>query len=569
MLTGIHLKNYILIDELKLSLNSGMSVITGETGAGKSIIVGALNLVFGKSGSQQIAYDPQKDVYLEMTFSAPAVLAEVHAFLEEAGFPAENEEIIVSREFTAAGKTTSYLNGRRTSSAVLKDLHDLLIDFHHQRDQQKLLNPGYQLDLLDLYGGLLPLRNEFRNCYQELRSTMKALKEMQEAELNNQQLIDLYRFQLEELDTASLVAGEDKELEQEFELLSHSEDIINIASQTYAAFYEQENSLYDAVTQALYQIQKYSAMSSSISEICSKLEACSENIQEASIQLRDLKEQIDIDPERLNGIRQRLDLINSLKTKYKQASIEEILTYKSKIEQSVLSQDNRNEEIQALTDRINVLFSELLTKAYHLTDRRGASSQKLASDIKDNVKKLSIQNAQFEIQIDKKADGKILLSDIAVYFSDNGQDVAEFRFSANPGSPVLPLKSIASGGELSRILLATKKALSGVMSPRTIILDEIDSGIGGKTAGSLAEFIHDLSGSYQVICITHLAKIAAAADNHIAIEKKTQKGATSVEVDILDTQKRIKEIARMLSGHITELSLQHARELLNIEIEVL
>jgi DNA repair protein RecN (Recombination protein N) len=569
MLTGIHLKNYILIDELKLSLNSGMSVITGETGAGKSIIVGALNLVFGKSGSQQIAYDPQKDVYLEMTFSAPAVLAEVHAFLEETGFPAENEEIIVSREFTAAGKTTSYLNGRRTSSAVLKDLHDLLIDFHHQRDQQKLLNPGYQLDLLDLYGGLLPLRNEFRNCFQELRSTMKALKEMQEAELNNQQLIDLYRFQLEELDSAGLVPGEDKELEQEFELLTHSEDIINIASQTYAVFYEQENSLYDTVTQALNQIQKYSAMSSSIREISSKLEACSENIQEASIQLRDLKEQIDIDPERLNGIRQRLDLINTLKTKYKQASIEEILAYKSKIEQSVLSQDNRNEEIQALTDRINVLFSVLLAKADHLTDRRRASSQKLAADIKDNVKKLSIQNAQFEIQIDKKADGKILLSDIAVYFSDNGQDVAEFRFSANPGSPVLPLKSIASGGELSRILLATKKALSGVMPPRTIILDEIDSGIGGKTAGSLAEFIHDLSGSYQVICITHLAKIAAAADNHIAIEKKTQKGATSVDVDILDTQKRIKEIARMLSGHITELSLQHARELLNIKIEVL
>jgi DNA repair protein RecN (Recombination protein N) len=569
MLTGIHLKNYILIDELKLSLNSGMSVITGETGAGKSIIVGALNLVFGKSGSQQIAYDPQKDVYLEMTFSAPSVLAEVHAFLEETGFPAENEEIIVSREFTTAGKTTSYLNGRRTSSAVLKDLHDLLIDFHHQRDQQKLLNPGYQLDLLDLYGGLLPLRNEFRNCFQELRSTMKALKEMQEAELNNQQLIDLYRFQLEELDSAGLIPGEDKELEQEFELLTHSEDIINIASQTYAVFYEQENSLYDTVTQALNQIQKYSAMSSSIREISSKLEACSENIQEASIQLRDLKEQIDIDPERLNGIRQRLDLINTLKTKYKQASIEEILAYKSKIEQSVLSQDNRNEEIQALTDRINVLFSVLLAKADHLTDRRRASSQKLAADIKDNVKKLSIQNAQFEIQIDKKADGKILLSDIAVYFSDNGQDVAEFRFSANPGSPVLPLKSIASGGELSRILLATKKALSGVMPPRTIILDEIDSGIGGKTAGSLAEFIHDLSGSYQVICITHLAKIAAAADNHIAIEKKTQKGATSVDVDILDTQKRIKEIARMLSGHITELSLQHARELLNIKIEVL
>jgi len=179
------------------------------------------------------------------------------------------------------------------------------------------------------------------------------------------------------------------------------------------------------------------------------------------------------------------------------------------------------------------------------------------------VKQLSIQNARCEIQIDKKAEGKIILSDIAVFLNDSGQDVAEFRFSANAGSPVQPLKSIASGGELSRILLATKQALSEVMPPRTIILDEIDAGIGGKTAGSLAEFIHALSGSYQVICITHLAKIAASADHHVSIEKKSRKGTTAVEVDTLDTEKRISEIARMLSGHITDLSIEHAKELLN------
>jgi DNA repair protein RecN (Recombination protein N) len=565
MLTRINLKNYILIDELKLNLADGMSVITGETGAGKSILVGALNLVFGKSGSQQIAYDPQKDVYLEMTFSAPKSLKDVHSFLEETGFPAENDEILVSKEFTVSGKTTSYLNGRRTSSAVLKELHDLLIDFHHQRDQQKLLNPGFQLDLLDQYGGLLPQRNDFRSCYQELRSNMQTLKELEEAEQNSQQLIELYRFQLTELDSASLVKGQDKELEHEFELLSHSEDIINIASSTYQAFYEQENSIYDSLTQALTQIQKYAEMSGNISEICTRLEACIENVQEASLQLRKLQEQIAVDPERLNNIHQRLDLINNLKTKYKQNSIDEILAYRHKIEQAVLSQDSRSDEIKALNDKINTLFNELIKKADTLSEMRRASAQKLAKDIKDNVKQLSIQNAQFEIQIDKKADGKILLTDIVVYYSESGQDVAEFRFSANPGSPVLPLKSIASGGELSRILLATKKALSEVMPPRTIILDEIDSGIGGKTAGSLADFIHELSKSYQVICITHLAKIAAAADNHIAIDKKTRKGSTSIEVETLDAQKRIQEIARMLSGHITELSIEHAKELLNIE----
>jgi DNA repair protein RecN (Recombination protein N) len=565
MLTSLHLKNYILIDELKLSLKEGMSVITGETGAGKSILVGALNLVFGKAGSQQIAYDPKKDVYLEITFSVLPSQKDVHVYLEETGFPAENGEIVITREFTASGKAISYLNGRRTTTTVLKELHDLLIDFHHQRDQQKLLNQSFQLDLLDMYGGLMPRRNEFRNCYQELRIAMQTLKELEEAEQNSLQLIELYRFQLNELDSASLSAGEDSELEQEFELLSHSEEIINLASSTYDSFYEQENSLYDSLTQALIQIQKYSEMSNSISEVCRKLEASIENVQEASIQLRNLQEQIALDPERLNSIRQRLDLINNLKTKYKLKSIEEILTYRNKIELTINSGDNRSDEIKALTKKINLLFSELIMKADKLTEMRCASAIKLAKDIKDNVKQLSIQNARFEIQIDKKADGKIILSDIAVFYNESGQDIAEFRFSANPGSPILPLKSIASGGELSRILLATKKALAEVIPPRTIILDEIDTGIGGKTAGALAEFIHELSKSYQVICITHLAKIAAAADTHIAIEKKTMKGSTSIGVETLDAQMRVREIARMLSGHITDLSVEHAKELLNTE----
>ena len=564
MLTELNLSNYILIPELKLNFAGGMSVITGETGAGKSILVGALNLIFGKSTANQIAYDPTKDVALEIVFNIPNEYVEVHGFLDEAGFPADNNEIIISREFAVSGKSVSFLNGRKTSTAVLKELHDLLIDFHHQRDQQNLLNPAFQLDLLDQYGGHILLRTEFYQQLQELKSNLNRLTKLQEAEAANQQLIELYRYQLDELKSAGLTIGEDTTLEQEFELLTNSEDIITKTSELYLEFYEQENSILDSFTHAHTQLEKYSDLSADIGKICNKLEIVIDNVQEASLLLRTVKEKIASDPERLSEIRQKLDLINSLKTKYKHLTVEALITYQHKIEQAILSQDSNSEEIRMLSDSIDKFFEQMLATADKLTESRRKSAVRLAGDIVTNVKQLSIPNAQIEIQIDKKAEGKILITDIGKIFSDTGQDMIEIRFSANVGSPVLPMKSIVSGGELSRILLATKKALSEVLPPRTIILDEIDVGIGGKTAGDLADFIYGLSKSHQVICITHLAKIAAVADNHISIEKKTMKNTTTIEVESLNQQRRIDEIARMLSGHITELSIKHAKELLNI-----
>ncbi|MFO7660932.1 MAG: DNA repair protein RecN [Candidatus Cloacimonadaceae bacterium] len=562
MLTELYLKNYILIKELKLSFRAGMTVITGETGAGKSILVGALNLVFGKAGTQKIAYDPKQDVYLELTFQIPSAQIEVHSFLEEIGFAADEGEIIVSREITAAGKSTSYLNGRKTSIAVLKEMHDLLIDFHHQRDQQNLLSKSFQLDILDRYGNLILQRTDFRNSYQELKSTMQALKGLQDADELSKQMAELYRFQLDEINSANLTIGEDNELQQDYEFLSHSEEILTLAEEAHQNIYEQENSLYDSLSRILTQIAKFSTMSPNIKEICSKLETSLEGIQDVSSQLRALKEQISSDPERLNNVRQRLDLINNLKVKYKLNTLTEILAYRDKINQTVESQDNRAEEIQALEKQIESLFQALLVKADALSEKRQQTALKLSDSILKNIRFLSIPQAGFEIQIDKKAKAKIILTEMNKVLSDSGQDVVEFMFSANVGSPIQPLKEIVSGGELSRILLATKKSLAQVMPPRTMILDEIDSGIGGKTAGSMADFIHGLSESYQVICITHLAQIAARADNHVSIEKKSKQKQTLIEVGYLDELSRVTEIARMLSGHITDTSVSHARELL-------
>lgn len=565
MLTELLLRNYILIPELRLRLGQGMTVITGETGAGKSILVGALNLIFGKFSTQQIAFDPQKDVYLEVTFNISSKHDLVRSYLESIGVTVEDDEIVAAREVTTSGKSTSFLNGRKTSLSVLKELHDLLIDFHHQRDQQNLLSPSFQMDLLDDFGNLIPLRTYFRDAFTNLKDLLKLRQELQEEQERNRQLCELYRFQSDELVSAQLKSGEDAELEQEFNLLSHSEEIIALAKEVYQSFYEQDNSLYDTLSGSLAQIRRYSDLSSSIVELCTGLETCVSNLQDASSRLRSLQEQIASDPARLEEIRLRLDLINSLKAKYKKAGITELMEYLEEISIFIASQDISNDKLQALDSEIDELFAETKKLADILTEQRRKVAVRLADDIVRNVRQLSIPKAQFEIKIDKKTSEEILLTDLGKAYSDSGQDTVEYKFSANPGSPVQPLKAIVSGGELSRILLASKQSLASVMPPRTIILDEVDVGIGGKTAGALANFIQKLGADFQVFCITHLARIAAAADNHIVIEKQVQKNRTRISVDSLSGETRINEIARMLSGHITDLSLQHARELLNIK----
>lgn len=562
MLRELYLRNYILIDELKLTFRDGMSVLSGETGAGKSILVGALNLVFGKSGVQNIAQKPEKDVNVEMTFSVSESYYEVHKYLDDVGFPAENNEIVIAKEINLAGKSVSFLNGRKTTSNVLKDLYNLLIDFHHQRDQQNLLNSGFQLDLLDSFAGLWDKRNSFKEKLRLLKTTIQKLQTVQQEKEQNLRLIELYKFQFEELNSANLIIGEDTELEQEFALLSHSEEIIQLSTEAFSSLYEREGSSYDNISCVVSRLQKYADFSTKVTEVCLRLESCLQNVQDAANELRNLRDQINSDPVRLEEIQHRLDTLNTLKTKYKKNSIQELISYKNSIEEAINNQESKEEDIAHLTEFIGKNFDSVKLIADELSSMRITAAHKLEKDIVANIKKLSIPNAKFEIEIDKINREKIILTDLGKAYTDCGQDTVEFRFSANPGSPVLPLKAIVSGGELSRILLATKKSLAAVMPPRTMILDEIDSGIGGKTAGTMANFIHELAADYQILCITHLAKIAACADWHYTVEKLTGKSSTSVKVQMLSEEERIEEIARMLSGEVTDLSKQHADELI-------
>jgi DNA repair protein RecN (Recombination protein N) len=565
MITELYVKNYILIPELRLAFSAGMTVLTGETGAGKSIIVGALNLIFGKVAAGQVAHNPEQDVYLEITCSHCANNRLLCDFLEDNGINSEDGELVIAREICPNGKTTSYLNGRKTGLSLLRDLHDLLIDFHHQRDQQKLLQSSYQLDLTDQYGKLQLYKKQFQDCLAEFRKLRAEMNRLLAVEEQNRQLADLYSFQFEELQAADLNADEDTELQQEFELLSHSAEIISLSQTLYGTFYEQENSIYDLFSGAQTQILHYTELSSKLEELGNKFSAGLDLVQEISNQLRQLPDTVASDPERLNNLKSRLDQINGLKTKYKLSSIAELLLYKDKIYQVLRTQQSNTEAIQSLANQIDKTFILLISLADLLSAKRIETAQTLSADIQNNIKQLSMPDARLEIQIDKKTKDKILISEVDTFFTESGQDTIEFLFSANPGSPMLPLKAVVSGGELSRILLAAKRCLAEVIPAKTVILDEIDTGIGGKTAGALAEFIYKLAAQHQVICITHLAKIAAVADAHCLIEKNASVQNTEVNVFALNADQRINEIARMLSGHISDSSIEHAKELLRID----
>jgi len=562
MLTEINLSNYILINQLKLKLSNGMTVITGETGAGKSILVGALNLIFAKSNAQNIANNPEKSTYLEITYQISPQNLDAIEHLSDMGIILEDNELILAREIDPSGKSFFYLNGRKTTGSNLKELYPLLIDFHHQRDQQKLLDPAFQVDVLDQYGGLFHLWSDFQSGLKKLKALLKKKQELRETQQRNKQLCELYRFQLDELSEANLKQDEDAGLEQEYNLLSHSEEIITLSEEIYNELYEQENSLYDTISHLVARLRKFADLNSSIIDVYANLENSLDYIQSAGSGLRILNQQVSSDPQRLEDIKNRLDLINNLKTKYKLNTIPEILDYKQRIEHEIKSQDNNLEQLELLSAEIVELFKTITGQADKLTEKRFAAAKKLSADVLKNIKKLAMPNARFEIRIDKKSSEEIILDNINRIYSDTGQDSIDTCFSANPGSPVLPLKAIVSGGELSRILLAVKQSLSKVMQPKAIILDEIDVGIGGKTAGTIAESMHELAANFQVFCITHLAQIAAVADSHVFIDKRVVKNSTVIDVSTLDKQDRVNEIARMLSGNVTESSVQHAREII-------
>jgi len=558
MLSEIYIKNYILVPELRMKFGPGLTVISGETGAGKSILVGSVALIFGDSATGLEAFDPAQPIYLEACF-LPAMDQDLQDYLAEISAP-NDDELVLAREISAGGKSSYYIGGRKVSAQVIKKLRTMLLDFHHQRDQQKLLNSQYQLEILDRYAGTVEICKEFGLAYREIRRKQQLLDDMLRQEEKNRQMIDLYQYQFDELEKAELKTGEDIHLQQEYELQSHSKEILDLAHGMNTGLFEADNSIFDRLGSFQAQLDRYRNLNQHIEEACSSLFEAREALRVTSSALSALLDTMTFDPSRLDRISNRLDLINSLLHKHKAQNVEELLQLFRSREKEIADADDFRQQISQLQLELDEDAKVLAVKADELSELRSKASIRLAAELQHSIRHLALEHARVQIEIDKKANTENVMSAGISAYTESGQDAVEILFSANPGSRIKPLAKVASGGELSRILLGIKQVLARGMLPKLLILDEIDAGVGGQTAELMAAAISEIARLHPVLCITHLAQIAAYANTHIAVEKVSG-DKTCVSLRVLNSEERTRELARMLSGHITEHALKHADEL--------
>lgn len=561
MITYLGLKNFILVRNLEINLNSGLQILTGETGAGKSIIVGALHLIMGAQLKGEVAREKDKTVSLSASFSIEDKNKALMSLIAQYEIDISDNELFFSREIHPDGKSGSFLNGRKITNAIIKEFRDCLFDFHSQRDQQQLLNEDYQLLYLDHYAKLDQDKEDFSTIFTQYHDKIHELKKLREEEKKTEDRIKLYEYQIEEIDDLHLVVGEEEELDSEYLILTNAQEILDSNLNLKLNLYENENAIYDQVSQYSSVFEKYENDHPLISELSSNLKAIISHFDEIIHINRQIPQIINLDEARLEEINNRIQQIHQLKTKYKR-NIEEILAYRDEMENYLKGHKSLQEEINRVKVSLEEISQLLIKKADRLSELRTSAAISFAKEIEDNLKQLSIPDANIKINVDKKEDLCNDKEEKIRKMRETGQDSVEYLFNANKGGHLQTLKLSASGGELSRLLLVVKKILSEQLSPQTIIFDEIDSGIGGKTADSLGMFIENISKSHQVICITHLAQVASYADCHYKIEKNSDKEKTEIEVTKLMLNEQIEEIARMLSGSLSETAIEHAKELL-------
>lgn len=560
MIKSLSVENFIIVEKLNIEFENGLQVLTGETGAGKSIIVGAINLILGSDIHTGMLLDDSLPAKLEAVFDIDNGNKKLIELLENNDIDTLEEEVFFAKEIGTNLRSKSFINCRRVSKDIIKKFRNVLIDFHSQRDQQKLFDTDFQLEVLDIYGKLINIREQFTSKYKEIESKIKKLKKLQKAESELAEKIKLYQYQIDEIEKIKPEIGEDIKLQAELNLLTNAEDILNISSQLEQEIYEKENSVYDTISSYISQLDKFKDDNKNIEEAVNFLQDASANLDNSISNIRQVQNIIEVDSSRLEYTQNRLSALNNLSVKYKK-NLEEILEYCSSIRQQIASYSSGKEEIFELNNDITTELKNIDELAMKLSQKRKQAAIDFEKEIVTNIFKLAIPDAKIEFKftdIENSTGTFERLNGL----NETGKDAVDIYFSANKGVKLQPFRIAASGGEISRFLLAIKKILSDRLERRTIIFDEIDSGIGGRTSELLAEFIYDIGRYHQVLCITHLPQIASYSDRHFSIEKISGSKSSEVKVKILDENERKIEIARMLSGSDTELALQHAAEII-------
>ena len=551
MFKQLYIRNFTLIDELDIKLYPGFSVITGETGAGKSIILGAIGLLLGNRADSKAIKSGKERCVIEAHFDLSRY--DMKGFFDDNDIDFDAEDTIIRRELTSAGKSRAFINDTPVPLTKMRELGEQLVDIHSQHQNLLLQKEDFQLNVVDILAQDAEHIKAYQAVYQQYRSALSQLEQLKQELIKNRENEEFMRFQHKELDEAHLEPGELEQLEQESDILNHSEEI-------KSALYEADHSLSDDEGSILQLLRNASYSISNIREIYPEVAELSDRLDSSYIELKDIAQEIsssldriDFDPARLEQLNTRLDQLNTLLQKFHVETVEELIETRDLLAQQLEHIDNGNEDIEILQKEVDQKLIKAMSAAHSLSSLRKKVAKSIETEMKNRLVPLGIPNVRFEIEFAEKP------------LCRDGADKVSFLFSANRSTPLQPISQVASGGEIARVMLSLKAMISGAVKLPTIIFDEIDTGVSGKIAEKMAEIMTEMGNqNRQVISITHLPQIAAMGSHHYKVMKEETQTGTISQMRELTPEQRVEEIAQMLSGSdISQAALANAKELIN------
>jgi DNA repair protein RecN (Recombination protein N) len=558
LLAELSIKNFAIIEALSVTFTKGLTVLTGETGAGKSIIIDAIHLLAGGRGSAEFVRHGEEKAEIEGLFQVDDNKHPVIAKALEFGIDIEEGMVILRRDISQTGKSVCRINGKLVTISTLREIGATLVDIHGQHEHQELMDDSRHLSLLDQFGAddIFPSQAEYLEVFRRYEQILQKLKALSENDQQTAHRLDLIQFQFDEIQNANLKLNEDEELYEEKRKLSNFERVFESIQASHTALHGEQKGL-DWISMVMGHLEDAAALDTAYKDIYEAVSTSYYQLEDAARSLRNELDALEFDPQRLNEIEDRLNEINQLKRKYGK-TINEILEYAVKIEEEIETLQNKETHIGELEKELTSVKKDLILEAKQLTEIRLKWAEKLTKLIHKELKELYMAKTVFEIRFDSNT----------LQFTKIGVDHVAFYISTNPGEPLKPLSKVASGGELSRIMLALKSIFSKHQGVTSIIFDEVDTGVSGRVAQSIAEKIYKVAAESQVLCISHLPQVAAMADTHLFISKIIKGGRTKTSVTPLQVLEKINEIGRMISGtEITDLTKKHAEELLYLAAE--
>jgi len=552
MLKRLYIKNFTLIEQLDIPFSPGFSVITGETGAGKSIVLGAIGLLIGQRADSKMIKQGKEKCIVEAEFDLSNY--DMQSFFSENDIEYDAADCIIRRELTQAGKSRAFINDTPVPLSALKELGETLMDIHSQHQNLLLNKHDFQLSVLDIIGKSAKALDNYREAYRELQSKRERRATVEAEVASTKKQADFLQFQFNELDQANLADDEQEQLEQQLDLLNHSEEIKSALYEASGALNAEQTGAVETTRRARNAIERIAGVMPKAEETKQRLDSCLIELKDLADELSTQMDDIDFDPQEQNSIEQRLDLIYTLEKKYDADSVAQLIDQRDRLKKQLSELENSDELLAQLTEEVAVAEADCRDKAQKLSLLRQKAATKIEQEMKQRLVPLGMPNVRFKVEIAQTDLGR------------NGADEVEFLFSANTSTQLQPVAQVASGGEISRVMLALKAMISGAVKLPTIIFDEIDTGVSGKIAEQMGKIMSEMgSEGRQVISITHLPQIAALGRQHYKVMKRETPDGTESQMTQLSPNERIAEIAQMLSGSdVSEAAISNAKALLHI-----